>query len=302
MKPAAFDYHAPQTVAQVIELLGRYGAEARVLAGGQSLVPMLNLRVLKPQALIDLNRCPELSYIELRGREVAIGAMTRQFDAMNSPLVRQHCALVGMALEHAGPVAVRTRATVGGTIAHADRVAELPAAAVALDAVMVIDGINGSRDVAARDFFVGDLSTAIEPGEFLREVRLPVCEPDSFALFQEVSVRQEGVAVVGLAAYVQGQRQGQGSAVSRIGLAAMGIDGPPVRLRDAEALVMQRGLGGVDDAAVIEAAMASARAQIEPMPDPYATAAYRKHTVGVLVQRALSAASEQRKTSEQRKQ
>lgn len=280
MKPAAFDYHAPTTVEEVVALLKRYGAQARVLAGGQSLVPMLNLRVLKPQALIDLNRCAALSYIERQHDVLAIGAMTRQFEAMQSPLVRQHCALVAMALEHAGPVAVRCRATVGGTIAHADRVAELPAVAMALDAVMVIDGIHGVRQVGAQEFFVGDLSTAIEPGEFLREVRFPVCAPEAYALFQEVSVRQEGVAVVGLAAYVQRQ----GAQVAKVALAAMGVDGTPVRLRQAEALLMQRGLG---DAQVIASAVQCARAQIDPMADPYASAAYRKHTLGVMVERAL---------------
>lgn len=291
MKPPVFDYHAPATVAQVIELLGQYGAQARVLAGGQSLVPMLNLRVIKPAALIDLNRCAALEYIELRPGSLAMGAMTRQFDAMNQPLVREHCPLVAMALEHAGPVAVRCRATVGGTIAHADRVAELPSVAMALDAVMVIDGIHGTREVAAQEFFTGDLSTVIEPGEFLREVRFPLCPANAYALFQEVSVRQEGVAVVGLAAYVERQAD-QGDQVRTIALAAMGVDGVPVRLRRTEALVKQRGLG---ESQVIEDALQCARAEIDPMADPYATGAYRKHTVGVLVQRALRGVIEQGK-------
>jgi CO/xanthine dehydrogenase FAD-binding subunit len=240
---------------------------------------MARTRGLKPAALIDLNRCPELVYIRREGDWLAVGGMVRQFDAMDSELVRAHCPLVSLALEHAGPVAVRCRATVGGTIAHADRVAELPAVAAALDAVMVIDGIHGRRSVAAADFFVGDLSTAIAPGEFLREVRFPVCAPGAYAAFQEVSVRQEGVAVVGLAAYVPAALEG-------MALAAMGVDGVPVRLRQTEALVRERGLGA---AGLLDAAMACARAEIEPAADPYATAAYRRHTVGVLVQRALQA-------------
>lgn len=279
MKPPVFDYHAPETVEGVIALLRQYGADARVLSGGQSLVPMLNLRVLKPAALIDLNRCPALDYVRREGDWLAVGGMARQFDTMEHPLVRELCPLVSLALEHAGPVAVRCRATVGGTIAHADRVAELPSVAMALDAKMVIDGIHGSRTVDARDFFQGDLSTAIMPGEFLREVRFPVCAPDSYALFQEVSVRQEGVAVVGLAAYaVPG---------SSIALAAMGVDGQPLRLRQTQALVLERGLGAEG---LIAAAVDCARAEVEPAADPYATAAYRRHVVGVLVQRALQGA------------
>src|SRR5947207_11801144 len=168
MKPPAFRYFAPTTIDEVVRLLGEHGADARVLAGGQSLVPLMNLRIVRPAALIDLNRCPGLDYIERRGSRVAIGAMTRQIDAMNSAVIRENCPLVSQALAHTGPVAVRSRATVGGTLAHADRVAELPAVAVALDAVLVIEGINGRREVAATDFFLGDLTTAIEPGEFLR--------------------------------------------------------------------------------------------------------------------------------------
>ncbi len=279
MKPPVFDYHAPETVDGVIALLRQYGAQARVLSGGQSLVPMLNLRVLKPAALIDLNRCPALDYVRREGDWLAVGGMARQFDTMEHPLVRELCPLVSLALEHAGPVAVRCRATVGGTIAHADRVAELPSVAMALDARMVIDGIHGARTVAAQDFFQGDLSTAITPGEFLREVRFPVCAPHAYASFQEVSVRQEGVAVVGLAAYaVPG---------GTIALAAMGVDGQPLRLRQTEALVLERGLGAEG---LIAAAQACARAEVEPSADPYATAAYRRHVVGVLVQRALQGA------------
>ncbi len=283
MKPPVFDYHAPETVDGVIALLRQYGADARVLSGGQSLVPMLNLRVLKPAALIDLNRCPALDYVRREGDWLAVGGMARQFDTMEHPLVRALCPLVSLALEHAGPVAVRCRATVGGTIAHADRVAELPSVAMALDAKMVIDGIHGSRTVDARDFFQGDLSTAIMPGEFLREVRFPVCAPDSYALFQEVSVRQEGVAVVGLATYMTRQADQLGS----IALAAMGVDGQPLRLRQTQALVLERGLGAEG---LIAAAVDCARAEVEPSADPYATAAYRRHVVGVLVQRALQGA------------
>ena len=289
MKPPAFSYFAPQAVPEVIGLLAQHGADARVLAGGQSLVPLLNLRIMRPAVLIDLNRCQGLDYIEHRGAYLAFGPMTRQIDAMKSPLVRQHCPLVAQALAWAGPVAVRCRATVGGTLAHADRVAELPAVAIALDAVMVIDGANGQREVAAHDFFLGDLTTTIEPGEFLREARFPVCEPNSFSSFAEVSVRQEGVAVVGVAVCLLNN----GNKVRKAAIAAMGVDAAPVRLRRAEAALLERGLapGAIEEVAGI------ACGEVNPMSDLYASAAYRKHVIGKLLKKALQNAAE-RKSNE----
>lgn len=286
MKPPAFSYCAPSTVQEVVDLLARHGSDARVLAGGQSLVPLMNLRMIRPEVLIDLNRCPELDYIELRGKHLAIGPMTRQIVAMKSAIVRKHCPLVSQALELTGPVAVRSRSTVGGTIAHADRVAELPAAAVALDATMVIEGSRGRREVAAPDFFLGDLSTAVEPGEFLREVRFPVCDEQSHSSFNEVGVRQEGVAVVGLAIYIVSNR----ARVQKAALVAMGVDSAPVRLKTAEAELVKRGLAP----ASFEEITRLACEEINPMPDPYNTAAYRKHAIAALVLKALHAAAAER--------
>lgn len=286
MKPPKFEYYAPQTVEEVVALLTRFGMDARVLAGGQSLVPIMNLRIMQPAALIDLNRCEALDYIELRDGHIAIGAMVRQMDAMNSPVVRQHCPLVSQALELAGPVAVRNRATVGGTLAHADRVAELPSVAVALDAVMVIQGSAGSREVGAADFFFGDLTTAVEPGEFLSEVRFPVCAADAYTSFQEVSVRQEGVAVVGLAAYLERK----GATIRRTALAAMGVDGAPVRLRGVEAVLTSRRLG---ESSLIEEAERALMSETDPMSDVYASAAYRKHAVRSMLANVLKGAAQE---------
>ncbi len=283
MRPPPFSYVAPKAASEVVRLLAQHGADARVIAGGQSLVPLMNLRIIRPAVLIDLNQCRELDYIERRGSHVAIGAMTRQIDAMKSPIVVQHCALVAQALEWTGPVAVRCRATVGGTLAHADRVAELPAVAVALEAVMVIEGSEGQREVAASQFFLGDLTTAIEPHEFLREVRFPVSDPHAFSAFAEVSVRQEGVAVVGLAAYLTRE----GEKVRKAALAAMGVDAAPVRLRNVEAELVRRGCS----AAAIEAIAKVASDEVSPSSDPYASAAYRKHAIGALLKKALQGAA-----------
>jgi CO/xanthine dehydrogenase FAD-binding subunit len=283
MRPPPFSYVAPKAVPDVVDLLARHGVDARVIAGGQSLVPLMNLRIIRPAVLIDLNQCNELDYIEHRGSYVAFGPMTRQIDAMRSPIVRQHCPLVSQALEWAGPVAVRSRATVGGTLAHADRVAELPAVAVALEAIMVIEGTKGRREVAASAFFLGDLTTAIQPHEFLREARFPVSESNSFSSFSEVSVRQEGIAVVGLAVYLTRD----GEKVRKAALAAMGVDAVPVRLRNAEGELLKRGCGP----ASIEEVARIGSAELDPASDLYASAAYRKHVIGAMLKKALHGAA-----------
>lgn len=283
MRPPIFSYFAPNAVSDVVRLLAEYGADARVLAGGQSLVPIMNLRIIRPAALIDLNRCAGLTYIEKRGDYIAIGAMTRQLDASRSAVTNEYCPIVAQALEKTGPFAVRSRATVGGTIAHADRVAELPAVAVALNAVMVVEGIQGSREIPACDFFLGDLTTSIAPGEFLREVRFPVCEPGSFSKFSEVSVRQEGVAVVGLAVYLENED----GVVTKIAISAMGVGSTPVRLHNAEASLQ----GNYLSPSTIEAVANLASAEVNPMADPYASAAYRKYVVASMLRTSLQEAA-----------
>lgn len=291
MKPPPFDYCSPSTVQEVVDLLGRYGADARILAGGQSLVPLMNLRLMRPAVLIDLNRCRELDYIDLRGDELAFGPMVRQIKAAQSPLVHQHCPLVAQALSWTGPVAVRSRATVGGTLAHADRVAELPAAAMALDATMVIQGPRGTREVPAQAFFLGDLSTAVEPDEFLREIRFPVAAPGERSHFIEVSVRQEGVAVVGVAIHLDMA----GDRIAKAAVVAMGVDAVPQRLIQVEQALQSRAL----DAQTAELASRCAFDQVDPASDPYASAGYRRHVVAQLVGRAFHSIAAQESLNEQ---
>jgi carbon-monoxide dehydrogenase medium subunit len=202
---------------------------------------------------------------------------------MKSPLIRESCPLVSQALAHTGPVAVRSRATVGGTLAHADRVAELPAVAVALDAIMVVEGATGRREVAAADFFLGDLTTAIRPGEFLREVLFPITDKGAVSSFSEVSVRHEGVALVGLAACLVKD----GGRVRKAAFAAMGVDAAPRRLRKTEAALEGR---DTREASIEEIGLV-ASSEVDPIGDSHATAAYRKHVVGTMVKRALQDAS-----------
>ncbi len=262
-------------------MLTQYGEEARPLAGGQSLVPLLNLRVARPSALIDLRHCADLAFIERRGDMLAIGAMTRQIDAQNAPLVRELCPLVAEALAHAGPPAVRHRATVGGTLAHADRSAELPAVVAALDAILVIEGPTGVKQIPASEFFVGDLATAIRPGELLREVRFPIAPRGAVAVFVEAGNRQRDLAVAGLAAQLHFDG---GCCVAR--LAVIGVEATPVRLTGCEALLASAALsdGMIDEVAAL------ASQSVDPISDVNATAVYRRAVVGRLLGKVLRAA------------
>lgn len=283
MKPPAFAYCVPERVDDVLELLVQHGADARLLAGGQSLVPLMNLRMARPAVLIDLNRCADLGRIERTAAGVSYGAMVRQVEAERSALTREHCPLVARALAQAGPIAVRTRATVGGTLAHADRAAELPGVAVALDATLVLERRTGRREVPARTFFQGDMTTAVEPDEMLRAVVFPATEATAFADFFEVGLRQEGVAIAGLAAYVA-WASGDGIAEAR--LAAIGVESAPVRLAAVEAALKGRQL----TPALIGEARDLAAAAVDPIDDAHATAKYRKHVTGALVKKALEGA------------
>ncbi|MBM3451197.1 MAG: xanthine dehydrogenase family protein subunit M [Armatimonadetes bacterium] len=283
MKPPAFAYCAPERVDEVLALLAQHGADARLLAGGQSLVPLMNLRMVRPEVLIDLNRCADLGRIERTAAGVNYGAMVRQIEAERSALTGAHCPLIARALAQAGPIAVRTRATVGGTLAHADRAAELPGVAVALDATMVLERRSGRREVPAREFFQGDMTTVVESDEMLRAVVFPTIDAAAFADFFEVGLRQEGIAIAGLAAYVA-WTPGGGIAAAR--LAAIGVESAPVRLTTVEAALKGQTL----TPALIVEARHLATAAVDPIDDTHATAKYRKHVTGALVKKALEGA------------
>ena len=202
MRPAPFRHVTPRSKGEACALLAKHGSEARVLAGGQSLVPLMNLRLARPAVLIDLNRCAELAFIERRDGAIAYGAMTRQIDAQELDLSKQDCSLISKALAFAGPLAIRSRGTIGGMFAHADRSAELPAVAVARDAIFVMESAKGSREVAAEAFFIDDLTTDIHESEMLCEIRFPVDEADAFSTFVEIGIRQRDMALAGLAAHI----------------------------------------------------------------------------------------------------
>lgn len=283
MKPAKFEFHAPRTLGEVLSLLDQYGEDARVLAGGQSLVPLMNFRILQPAALISINHCPELARLSLEGGYLRIGALVRQIEAERSPLVQQHVPLLARALPQVGGVANRNRGTVCGSLAHADPLAELTAVAAALDARFVISSVRGQREVSAKDFFIADLTTCIEPGEMLEAVLFPLAAPGTRAAFVEVGNRGHGFAVVGVGAQLV---LDAGERVSEARIAAIGVDSVPLRLSDAEQALMGRAL----NADALAAASEAARQAVDPTGSFHADAAYKRRLVGTLVARAVQQA------------
>lgn len=280
MKPAPFKYFRPESVEEIHYLLAEHGSEARILAGGQSLVPLMNMRILQPGVLIDINRCRDLAYLRKEDGAVVCGALTRQGAAETDPAVAEHLPLLAAAMPHVGVRANRNFGTVCGSLAHADPLGELPSVASALEARFVIAGARGRREVGADEFFVGALTNCLEPDEMLAEVRLPVSPPGARSVFLEVANRAHGFAVGGLAAWAA--FDGGGRCV-RARLSAMGAGSTTLRLRRAESLLEGEALGEES----IRAAAAAAVEAAEPSDDVHASAAYRAELIGTLVRKAL---------------
>jgi aerobic carbon-monoxide dehydrogenase medium subunit len=279
MKPPRFDYHAPATVDEALHLLARYGGEAKVLAGGQSLVPMLNFRLARPAALVDLNRIGALSYIREVDGQVRFGAMTRQRAIELSPVVRERLPLLSEATRWVGHLPIRTRGTIGGSIAHADPAAEYPAVLTALEGEVVARGPRGERVIKPADLFQTYLTTSLAPDEILTEVRLPAMPAGSGYAFEEFARRHGDFAIVGIAALIV-REDGR---CTRARLATAGTGPVPVRLRAAEEILERDGLGD----AAIDAAARRASELVSPDSDIHASADYRRHLTGVLTGRAL---------------
>ncbi|MBI2972865.1 MAG: xanthine dehydrogenase family protein subunit M [Armatimonadetes bacterium] len=283
MKPAPFRYAAPDTVAEALGLLRSYGQDGKLLAGGQSLVPLLNMRLARPSVIIDLNRILELSYIKEDNGEIAVGAMTRQREAELSPLIRRRLPLLAEALGVVGHPQIRNRGTIGGSIAHADPSAELPAVAAALEAKMVIRDPKGRRVLTPDEFFLSYLTTALEPDELLVEVRFPVI-PKAGAAFLEVARRHGDYALAGVAVVVSKN----GEQVGTCRLAFTGVGPGPVRIPEAEAAVTGNRLTD----RVLQDVRKTVEERLDPDSDVHASAEYRKHVAGVLTVRALRFAAE----------
>lgn len=283
MKPARFAYQAPASLEEALALLA--GADdARVLAGGQSLVPMMNFRIVAPAMLIDLGRIAALSYIREEGGVIRIGAMTRQRQLEFSPLVATKLPLLLKALSFVGHLPTRSRGTIGGSISHADPAAEIPMVLQALGGEVVARRAGGERVIAAADLFSAALTTTLAPDEILTEVRLPAMLPGTGVAVEEFARRHGDFAIGAIAATVR--RQASGGVAVR--LAAAGLTATSLRLRSAEAALEAAGLS----AAAIEAtAQQIGRDLVEPLSDQNGSADYRRHIAGVLARRALTEAA-----------
>jgi len=279
MKPPKFDYHAPASIDEAVALLVRYGGDAKVLAGGQSLMPMLNFRLARPAALVDVNRIAALAYIREDNGTVAFGAVTRQRAIEFSPVVAARLPLLREATRWVGHLPIRSRGTIGGSIAHADPSAEYPAVLTALGGEVVVQGPRGRRTVKAADLFETYLTTTLAAEDLVVEVRLPAMPAGAGYAFEEFARRHGDFAIVGIAAMVVCA----GDRCTTARLASAGAGPVPVRLRAAEEILERDGLG----AAAIEAAAARAAELVQPDSDVHASADYRRHLTRVLTGRAL---------------
>jgi carbon-monoxide dehydrogenase medium subunit len=284
MKLPPVDYEAPKTVSDAVELLAEHLDEASVLAGGQSLIPLLALRLAHPAVLIDINGIDELSGVSATDGWVAIGAMTREYVAEESETVAGAVPLLAAALPMIGHEAIRSRGTIGGSLAHADPAAELPAVARALDAEFVVRSQSGMRVIPAADWFGGYLTTSRRPDELLVEVRFPAAGRGTGISFQEVARRHGDFAIVGLAASLTLS----GGAVSDARLAFAGISDVPVRAANAEDLLV----GERPSAELFDEAARRATEGTDPPADLHGSSDYRKKVAAALVRRGLRAAAD----------
>jgi aerobic carbon-monoxide dehydrogenase medium subunit len=283
MKPPLFDYRSPSSLDEALTLRAEYAYDSLVLAGGQSLMPMLNLRLARPEVLIDLGHVAELAEIRALDGGVSVGAMARQRSAERSEVIRERAPLVQQALGHVGHPAIRNRGTVGGSVAHSDPAAELPAVCVALDAQFVARSVAGERTIAAEDFTVGFMTTALAPDELLVEVRIPAAAATFRTAFIEIARRHGDFALVGVAAAVA---LDAGGLINDARLVFTGVGMTPVRAREAEASL----LGTSGDAAALATAADLVTGELEPRTDAHASGDYRRRVAGVLTRRALAEA------------
>lgn len=273
MIPAKFDYVRAGSADEAISLLGEHGDEAKLLAGGHSLLPLMKLRLAQPGMLVDIGRVRDLSYIRDAGDHIAIGALTRHMDVETSALLAEHVPLLAHATHHVGDPQVRHRGTIGGSLAHADPASDLPATTVALGATYVIQGPGGTREVAARDFYQGFLTADLAADELLTEIRVPKMNGAGWS-FQKFNRRAQDWAIVGVAAWVNGTDSG-------VGLVNMGST--PVLATSVSDAISSG--ASIDDAAT------QATAEAEPSADLNASVEYRQHLARVLVKRALAEAT-----------
>ena len=283
MKPPPFEYARPETVEAAIALLAAARGDAKVLAGGQSLVPMMNFRLAAPRQLVDVNRIPGHDYIRREGNEVVIGFLARHEDVRRSPVVQAACPIVHGAYEYVAHGPIRNRGTLCGNLCHADPASEMPAVMLACEATFELRGPSGVRRVAARDFFVGLYETSTRSDELLTAVRIPVAPAGQGWGFPEVSTRKGDFAFVCVGALLT-LKDGR---IASAALAAAGVDNRAVRLEAAERSLV----GQPPGEAAFRRAGEVASGSVTPPSDPMASAQYRRELIDVLTRRALADAA-----------
>jgi carbon-monoxide dehydrogenase medium subunit len=284
VKPASFDYHTPSTLDEALALLARHGSDAKPLAGGQSLIPAMNFRLATPGMLVDLNRIDALAHVEEDADGLHIGGLTRHRTLERSGRVARLAPLVSAAMPFVGHAAIRTRGTIGGSLAHADPSAELPAVMLALGAFIVVQSQTGMRAIAADDFFTGLFATTIEPGELLVRIDVPPQAPGTRVAFDELARRHGDFALAGVAVAVTIATDGVCTAAR---VALLGVGDRPLR-----AVQIERALVGERPSPELlrAAAEASARTDIDPTSDIHASSSYRRRLAAVLMRRVLERA------------
>jgi aerobic carbon-monoxide dehydrogenase medium subunit len=284
MKPAPFEYFAPETLPDALALLEEHGEDAKILAGGQSLVPMMNFRLVRPKVLVDINHVAGLSYIRESDGHLRIGAMTRHRDVERSPVVERLNGLLGEAIRHVGHSAIRARGTVGGSIVHADPTAELPLLLAVLDGEVRVVGPRGRRSIKWEEFLLSYFTTSLEPGEICEEVVMPVLSSSSAWGFEEFTHREGDFAIAAVAAVVETDAARRCTTAR---LAVAGAGPTPVRARAAEQFLAGQPL---THAVLAEAATLVSR-DVEPESDLHASDVFRRHLAGTMALRALQGAA-----------
>jgi CO/xanthine dehydrogenase FAD-binding subunit len=289
MKPPAFDYVAATSVDMAVAALAAAGSEAKIIAGGQSLMPMLNFRLIRPSVLVDINGIAALAYIEEAASGIRVGALTRHYQLETSAVIGRHFPVLSCAMTHVAHLAIRNRGTIGGSLSHADPAAELPMLALLLDASLHIASASGTRTIAARDFFLDALTVDLASADILTAIVLPKLPPRTGWGFEEVARRHGDFALAAVAAMLTIAD----GAISQARIALTGVGPTPLRAAEAEALLQGHAL----EACLTRRAIEAARAAIAPETDLHASSDYRRHLAGVLTGRALAAAWRRAQTS-----
>jgi len=283
MIPAPFEYHAPKTLEEALRLMERHGDEAKLLAGGHSLLPLMKLRLAMPRYVVDLGRLKGLSYVREENGRIAIGALTTHAEIARSGLLRAKCPLLAETAAEIGDVQVRNRGTLGGSLAHADPAADYPAALLALDAEIVVASTADARTIAARDFFVDMMTTQLRPGEILTQVRVPPRGSRTGSAYAKLHQPASGFAIVGVAVRLT---LGKGNNIEQVAVGVTGLGPKPFR-----AAAVERALAGkAASPKLIADAARHAADGVEPLSDLHASRDYRREMAVVFARRALDRA------------